>query len=409
MKLGVIADDFTGASDIASTLAEGGMRATQYVGVPSAPADDVDAGVVALKTRTAPVSQAIALSLQASDWLLAQGCEQLIYKVCSTFDSTDRGNIGPVLAALGERLGEQRIVVCPAFPENGRSVYQGHLFVDDRLLSECGMQNHPLTPMRDPDLRRVLSRQTDWDVGHIPISTVAAGSSAIAQAMTGDREMLIVDAISNEDLKQLGKAVSDRKLLCGGSGIALGLPGNFGHDRRNILWSGIEGKAVILSGSCSATTRLQVEHYRSIAPSIELVPRSIVNGSQTVGGIADWAMGQTDKAPLIFSSADPGDVAAAQLEFGRERLAAAIEAFFSDLATEFSARGVTRIVSAGGETSGAVVAGLHADVLHIGPRIAPGVPALRVGGRDMVIALKSGNFGDMNFFQKALDILADNS
>lgn len=406
MKLGVVADDFTGASDIALTLAEGGMRVTQYVGTPAGQADNVDAGVIALKSRTIPADQAVAASTKACDWLVDQGCTQIIFKVCSTFDSTDDGNIGPVLDALAKRIGETRIAVCPAFPENGRSVYQGHLFVGDCLLSESGMQNHPLTPMHDPDLRRVLARQTEWPVEHIAARTVSAGREAIAEAMNGDPAMIIVDAISDDDLTEIGAALKDRKLMCGGSGIALRLPANFGHTPGAIEWSGVSGKAVVLSGSCSQATRNQVQRYRRLAPSLELNVREVMAGLQTAKSVADWVVLQSVDAPLVYSSADPATVKAVQEEFGREATATAIETLFLKLAGELAARGVTRIVSAGGETSGAVVAGLSANALQIGPRIAPGVPALRVGDRDMAIALKSGNFGDPDFFPKALNVLA---
>lgn len=406
MKLGVVADDFTGASDIALTLAEGGMRVTQYVGTPAEQADNVDAGVIALKSRTMPADLAVAASTEACDWLITQGCTQIIFKICSTFDSTDEGNIGPVLAALGERLGENRIAVCPAFPENGRSVYQGHLFVGDCLLSESGMQNHPLTPMHDPDLRRVLSRQTEWPIGHIAARTVSAGREAIAEAMNGESAMIIIDAISDENLIEIGAALKDRKLLCGGSGIALGLPANFGHARGTVDWSGVAGKAVILSGSCSQATRNQVQHYRKLAPSLEIDAREVMAGLQTAESIADWVVLQSSEAPLVYSSADPERVMVVQNEFGREAAAKAIETLFMKLASELASRGVTRFVSAGGETSGAVVAGLSASALQIGPRIAPGVPALRVEERNMAIALKSGNFGDVDFFLKALNTLA---
>ena len=201
MKLGVIADDFTGASDIALTLAEGGMSVVQFVGVPTQETADCDAGIVSLKSRTAPLSQAIDQSLAACKWLLDQGCAQIVFKVCSTFDSTDAGNIGQVAEALADHLGETRVLVCPSFPENGRSVYLGHLFVGDQLLHESGMQNHPLTPMTDPDLRRVLQRQTSWPVDHIAASTVFQGARAIKSENDGQRAMVIVDAIRNADLK----------------------------------------------------------------------------------------------------------------------------------------------------------------------------------------------------------------
>ncbi len=406
MKLGVVADDFTGASDIALTLAEGGMRVAQFVGIPVGTHRGIEAGVISLKTRTAPASDAVAASVDACDWLVGHGCEQVIYKICSTFDSTDDGNIGPVLEALAQRLGENRIAVCPAFPENGRSVYQGHLFVGDRLLSESGMKHHPLTPMHDADLRRVLARQTTWPVDHMPAEIVFSGRAAIAAAMRGPRAMVIIDAVRNDDLVEIGTALRDRKLLCGGSGIALGLPANFGCVPRKIPWRGADGRGVVLSGSCSDATRAQIKRYCEQAPHIEISAREVMENAVSAAGIADRVMAQPEKAPIVYSSADPAAVKAAQNTYGRETLAQAIETLFADLAHELERRGVTRIVAAGGETSGAVVSGLAADTLDVGPRIAAGVPALRVGNRNLAIALKSGNFGDEDFFMKALDVLA---
>lgn len=406
MKIGVVADDFTGASDIALTLAEAGMRTLLLAGVPSGGSPDCDAAVVSLKSRTAPVADAVAQSLMACDWLTAQGAEQIIFKVCSTFDSTDDGNIGPVLEALAERLGETSVIVCPAFPENGRSVYQGHLFVGDKLLNESGMQNHPLTPMTDPDLRRVLARQTGWPVTHVAMQIVARGASAIEAALEAQTSMVIVDAIADEDLHTIGSAAKGRKLLCGGSGIALGLPRNFGFQPGLPSWSGISGKGVVLSGSCSVATRGQIKKYLQTAPALELTAEAVMDGTHSAESVAGWVMEQTHDAPLVYSSAEPEVVKAAQNRFGQTVVAERIEGLFHDLAAELAHRGVVRIVSAGGETSGAVVKGLEARTLVVGIRLAAGVPALRVDDRALAIALKSGNFGDETFFATAMARLA---
>ncbi len=398
MKIGVIADDFTGASDIALTLAEGGMRTAQFVGIPDQ-AVDVDAGVVALKSRTIPVDEAIKQSLAACDWLRAQGAEQIIFKVCSTFDSTDAGNIGQVTQALADRLNAKHVLACPAFPANGRSVYMGHLFVGDVLLNECGMQDHPLTPMTDPDLRRVLGRQTTWPVGHIAHPIVARGADAVKDALPKNPAMMIIDAITDADLATIGLAARGHTLLTGGSGIALGLPANFGARPAVPKWDGIAGPGAILSGSCSRATRGQVAYYKSLAPSVEVTAEGVISGQITSDVIADWVMSQTHP-PLVYSSADPAIVAQAQSDFGRETIAGKIEGFFSSLAATLAERGLKRLVVAGGETSGAVVTGLSAQVLHIGPKLAAGVPAVRHG--DMALALKSGNFGGEDFFITAL-------
>ena len=408
MNIGVVADDFTGASDIALTLAEAGMKTLLLAGIPDQASPDCDAAVISLKSRTTPVAEAVEQSLKACDWLVAQGAEQIIFKVCSTFDSTDAGNIGPVLEALAERLGETSVIVCPAFPENGRSVYQGHLFVGDKLLSESGMQNHPLTPMTDPDLRRVLGRQTSWPVAHVPFRTVAKGAGNVAAALEAPRAMFIVDAIQDDDLYTIGIAAKGRKLLCGGSGIALGLPRNFGFPPGSSSWAGVAGKGVVLSGSCSLATRAQISTYRLLAPSLELTADDVMNGTQTAESAADWVMAQSHNAPLVYSSAEPEVVRAAQERYGRELVAGRIEGLFHDLAAELVRRGITRIVSAGGETSGAVVKGIGARTLAVGVRLAAGVPALRVDDRALAIALKSGNFGGEDFFATALAKLAGN-
>lgn len=410
MMLGVIADDFTGASDIGLTLSSRGMSTVQYIGVPHMPADpSVDAGVVALKIRTDPVATAVSAALDACDWLLGQGCKQIVYKICSTFDSTDAGNIGPVAAALAERLGESIVVVCPAFPENGRSVYQGHLFVNDRLLSDSGMENHPLTPMTDSDLRRVLARQTEWPVSHVPISTTLGGADALEKALAlSGRSMVIVDAIRDQDLIDIGKAARSRRLLIGGSGIALGLPANFDLVSDLPDWAGLSGPGAVLSGSCSRATRQQVETYRLNAPSRELLAEGIMAGTYALGELVEWAMVQR-QAPLLYSSADPAVVLAAQERFGQREVACAVEQLFADLARALVEAGVRRIVVAGGETSGAVVAGIGASALEIGPKIAAGVPAVKVRDRDVVLALKSGNFGGPQFFAEALTALEGRS
>ncbi|QHQ36303.1 3-oxo-tetronate kinase [Algicella marina] len=402
MKIGVIADDFTGASDIALTLAEGGMPVSLFARMPDKPADtDLGAGVVALKSRTAPVEEAVAQSLATCDWLLSQGAEQIVLKVCSTFDSTPAGNIGPVLDALADHIGAETCVVCPAFPENGRSVYQGHLFVGDRLLNESGMENHPLTPMTDADLRRVLAAQSTRQVAHVRAQVVSSGEEAVASGLTQSAHV-IVDAIADADLRTIGRAARDIRLLCGGSGIALGLPENFGFQPQRPAWDSVGGPGAVISGSCSLATRGQVAAYRKVAPARKLEAEAVVRGDVSPTGLADWAMAQSSP-PLIYSSADPDEVRAAQKTYGRENVAEAIETVFSNLAAELSARGLRRLVVAGGETSGAVVTGLGARELKIGPRVAPGVPLVRHG--EMALALKSGNFGGEAFFSEALQLM----
>ncbi|MGQ7847210.1 3-oxo-tetronate kinase [Granulosicoccus sp. 3-233] len=412
MLLGCIGDDFTGSSDLANTLAKQGMRVVQYTGVPSTAADSiVEAGVVALKSRSIDPADAVRQSLEALEWLQAQGCEQFFFKYCSTFDSTPEGNIGPVADALAEALDAHRIIVCPAFPGTGRSIYQGHLFVKDTLLNESGLQNHPLTPMTDPDIRRWLRPQTTFEVGHVAAASVFAGSEAIRAALDEQHEqgkrLIVVDALRDEDLMQIGAAVDTLPLITGGSGVALGLPENF--RRRGLItgsgahWRGESGKCVALSGSCSTATREQVARHLEKAPGMEIVAADVIEGRVTPQGVADFLI-NADGVPLAYSSADPMVVKEVQARFGRERSAEALESFFAQVARCLVAGGVNRLLTAGGETSGAVVEGLQLDTLEIGPEIDPGVPALRAGD-SLVIALKSGNFGAPDYFEKAARVL----
>lgn len=409
MQLGCIGDDFTGSSDLANTLAKEGMRVVQYTGVPGQPArPEVDAGVVALKTRSVPVAEAVAKSLEALDWLRAQGCTQIFFKYCSTFDSTPEGNIGPVADALADALGAEQVIFCPAFPGAGRSVYQGHLFVNDTLLNESGMEAHPLTPMTDPDLRRWLAPQTRYTVGHVAAQTVFQGAEAIRAAMQAEQWVgcrhMVVDAICDADLRAIGAAVADHPLLTGGSGVALGLPANFGRHPAPVPWRGQTGPVIALSGSCSSATRAQVAWHSARHPAREVVAGDVLSGALTAAEMAEWLMAQRGGVPLAYSSAEPDRVRAVQAEHGRAASAAALEGFFAEVARRCVAAGATRVITAGGETSGAVVEGLALGQLVIGPEIDPGVPALRAGP-DLAVALKSGNFGAETFFEKAAGLL----
>ena len=411
MLLGCIGDDFTGSSDLANTLAKGGMRVTQYCGIPGGAAlGDVEAGVVALKTRSLAAAEAVAQSLAALDWLEKQGCRQFLFKYCSTFDSTPDGNIGPVAEALADRLGTRKVIVCPVFPATGRTLYQGHLFVGDRLLSESGMENHPLTPMTDPDIRRWLARQCKGTVGHIAYPDVAAGAARIGEALAREDSagyrLIVVDALGDGDLVAIGRAAAGLPLITGGSGIATGLPENF-RDRGELTesrdaWRGVTGRAAVLSGSCSTATRGQVDLYRADHPSFEVTADAVMGGEVGAALIFEWVVAQGDAAPLVYSSADPEKVKAAQARYGAEALAGAIEDLFAALAGRLAEAGYGRIVSAGGETSGAVVRGIGCEALKVGPEIDPGVPAMRVVGRDLAVALKSGNFGAPDFFARAV-------
>jgi 3-dehydrotetronate 4-kinase len=419
MLLGVIADDFTGASDIANTLAKGhgpsgGLRTALFQGPSAQPAPaGVEAGVVALKSRSIPAAEAVAQSLAALDWLLAQGSRQIVFKYCSTFDSTPDGNIGPVATALATRLQAGAVVVCPAFPEAGRTVYQGHLFVGDRPLHESGMQNHPLNPMTDPDLRRWLGRQAPGPIGLIPWPVVAAGPEAIAEAL--DRNgagLVIVDALTVADLVAIGQACADARLVTGGSGIAAGLPGNFiaaglAQGQSGGTLARHDGDGAVLAGSCSGATQGQVDHYRRHHPSLAIDVAACVEGRQAAPDILPFLLENRRHAPMAFSSAPADAVRDLQARFGRERVAHCLDTLFGELAIGLRAAGFARLVVAGGETSGAVVTALDAGTLLIGPEIDPGVPAMETAsGPPLALALKSGNFGTVDFFDKALARLA---
>lgn len=420
MLLGAIADDLTGATDLALVLSREGMRTIQTVGVPPSglnPAN-ADAVVVALKSRTNPSSEAVRMSLEALAWLKAAGARQIIFKYCSTFDSTPKGNIGPVTDALVAALGTDLTIVCPAFPANRRTVYKGHLFVGDQLLLESPMRHHPLTPMTDSSLVRLMAAQSGLQVGLVSHDAVAGGVDAVSHAfaaakMRGDR-VVVVDAISDRDLRVIGEAVADFPLVTGGSGIALGLPANFRRaclleiDKASGQFAAPAGRAAILAGSCSQATRKQIEVAIDAGlPALKLDPIDIVEGRITVGEALEWALSHGDAVPLIYSSADPQEVLAAQNRLGQERAGEAVEAFLAQMAIGLRDEGVRRLIVAGGETSGAVVGALAPAALLIGPEIDPGVPWTLTSGdtEPMALALKSGNFGAADFFLKAWEML----
>lgn len=414
--LGCVADDFTGATDLANTLVRNGMRTVQLLGVPDDDfrVSDVDAVVVALKSRTAPVNKAIHDSLQALRWLQSAGASQFFFKYCSTFDSTPKGNIGPVAEALMSELGETFTIACPAFPENQRSICHGYLFVGDVLLSESGMQNHPLTPMTDSNLVRVLDQQTQGSVGLADYATVARGPEALVDRFSGlqqeGKSFAIVDALSDEHLLTIGTACADMKLITGGSGVALGLPENY--RRAGLLevniesesLPGVEGPAVVLSGSCSDATNAQVAEYSQNNASFFLEPARVAEEDGIVDEAIEWAQSHLqDGSPLIYSTAAPEVVAAAQDRFGREALGEKLEQAFASIARDLVSAGARKLVIAGGETSGAVVQALGVTGLRIGQQIDPGVPwTVSIGEPQLALTLKSGNFGAIDFFEKAL-------
>jgi len=417
MILGCIADDFTGATDLANTLVRRGLRSVQLIGVPEAGyrLDDVDAVVIALKTRTTPVAVAVAQSLSALDWLRTAGCRQYFFKYCSTFDSTPKGNIGPVTEALMEALDTDFSIACPAFPENGRTVFKGHLFVGDVPLNESGMQHHPLTPMTDANLVRVLAAQCAGKVGLVAFDVVNRGSQAVIDAFvqlrtTGYRHA-IVDAISDEHLMVIGGACADLDLVTGGSGVALGLPENF--RRADLLAEkaaadalpAVGGMAAVLAGSCSPATLAQVEYARSLWPAFYIDPIAIADGRDVAKQAVEFAGARLADGPvLIYASAAPDIVGDVQAKLGRDQAGSLVEGAMAQIASGLVEHGVRKLVVAGGETSGAVVGALNVRALRIGPQIDPGVPwTASIGEPELALALKSGNFGATNFFKKALE------
>ncbi|TPG44825.1 four-carbon acid sugar kinase family protein [Roseomonas nepalensis] len=410
--LGCVADDFTGATDLASTLVRGGMSAVQVIGVPDGPLPEADAVVVALKSRTNPARDAVRDSLAALDALRAAGCARFFFKYCSTFDSTDEGNIGPVADALLERLGAPFALACPAFPANGRSVYRGHLFVGDALLSESGMKDHPLTPMRDANLVRVLGRQTAGRVGLVNLPVVGRGAAAIRDAMAalaaGGHRYAIVDAVTEADLMAIGEAAAEHPLVTGGSGVAMGLPGNFRRrgrlpPRDAAALPARRGLGAVLAGSCSPATLGQVAAARTALPVLELDPLETPDAAALARRALDWAEGRLGAPIVIAASAPPGKVAALQARIGRDAAGALVEEALAAVAEGLVARGVGQLVVAGGETSGAVVSRLGLRALRIGAEIDPGVPWTHAEGPSggLHLALKSGNFGAPDFFAKA--------
>ena len=421
MTLGVIADDFTGATDVASMLVRAGMRTVQLIGVPG---DDVrtdaDAVVIALKSRTTPAADAVRESLAALRWLRRAGMRQCYFKYCSTFDSTPAGNIGPVTEALMQALDTDFTIACPAFPENGRTIYRGHLFVGDVLLSDSGMRDHPLTPMRDANLVRVLQAQCERRVGLLMHADVAAGEARLrarTDALRGEGVgIAIADALDNDDLRALAAACVDMPLLTAGSGLALGLPPAYAArgwlvpDAHAADLGAMSGRAAVLSGSCSIATNAQVAAWRQAGrAAFAIDARALARGESVAAQALQWARDRIAREPvLIYATASTDELQAVQADLGAAQAGALVEHCLAQVAAGLvDTLGVQRLVVAGGETSGAVVQALGVTRLRIGPAICPGVPWTRAEDRPedhpLLLALKSGNFGGRAFFDEALN------
>ncbi|WP_343115480.1 3-oxo-tetronate kinase [Ostreiculturibacter nitratireducens] len=420
MRIGAVADDITGATDLCLMLTREGLRTVQVMGLPESGQrlPEADAVVIALKSRSIAAEQAVDLSRAAARALLDQGAEQILFKYCSTFDSTDEGNIGPVTAALMELTGTRLTIACPSFPAAGRTTYKGHLFVGDALLSDSPLKDHPLNPMRDSNLVRVLQRQTSMKVGLAQIGTIWQGSDALRKEFAvreaaGDN-ILIVDTLTDADLQTIGAACEGMPLVTGGSGIALGLAANFVRAGKvsprpiPARMPAPKGRAAILAGSCSAATLGQIAAARAAGlPLFGLDAVALAEGRQTAAEAAEWAVAQSpDSRPLIYSSATPEKLLEVQQRLGRHGAGTMIEQALGEVAQRLKEAGFVRFIVAGGETSGSVVAALGVTMLEIGPEIAPGVPWTRsVGSPDLALALKSGNFGAPDFFVRAWDLL----
>jgi 3-dehydrotetronate 4-kinase len=422
LKLGCIADDYTGASDLANTLTRAGLRTVQTIGVP---ADDlklpeVDAVVVSLKSRSIEASLAVSRSRAAEKWLRGRGAGHVLFKICSTFDSTDKGNIGPVMDALREDSGETIVLVTPAFPETGRTVYQGNLFVGAVPLNESPLKDHPLNPMHDSNLVRVLARQSRTKVGLVDLATVAKGTDAVRAQLTELAGQgfgaTIIDAVFDPDLETIGRVAREHRLSVGASGIGLGLAralvaaaGDKSARSSAAAMAPVGGPAAILAGSCSQATLGQITAAEKSMPVLHLDSEQVVQGKDEARRALAWARERLQSGPLLVaSSATPDQVAALQARHGRENTGQAIEQTMADIAEALVQAGVRRLIVAGGETSGAVVDRLQIPGFLVGEEIAAGVPVLRaVGARqgEMLLALKSGNFGGREFFSDALKLM----
>jgi uncharacterized protein YgbK (DUF1537 family) len=413
--LGAIADDVTGGTDLGSMLRRAGLSVIQTLGLPNDSAPDADAVVVSLKTRTAPVADAVDASVQAANWLLANGATQLYFKYCSTFDSTDKGNIGPVIDALLDRLGQSFTIACPAYPALARTTYAAHLFVHGQLLSESSMRFHPLTPMTDSNLVRVLARQSRGPIDGVRLESVEAGAEALrrdleALARAGTR-VAILDALFDRHIDVIGDAAVALPLVTGGA--ALG--GALARARLRLQpraaprleWSGraeASERAVVLSGSCSTATQAQVQAFSRAVPSQVVDPVSLAEDPAELSRLGHWACEHARRgAVLLYSTATPDRVADVHARVGRERAAELTESAFSQIARTLAADGVRTFVVAGGETAGAVLTALGIRTLAFGDEIEPGVPWTRsLDPPGFSLALKSGNFGSPDFFFNAI-------
>lgn len=416
MRLGVIADDFTGATDIASFLVGNGLWTIQLNGVPSTDISmNTDAVVISLKSRSCDPLKAIRQSVEALQWLKEHHCQQYFFKYCSTFDSTAKGNIGPVTDALLDVLDEELTVICPALPINGRTIYNGYLFVNHIPLSESGMRHHPVTPMTDSNLMRVMEAQSKGRCANISTFIIDQGVAAVKAELEKFKEQkfryVVLDALNDHHIAIIGQAVATMKLVTGGSGLADGIARSWRADQNNIqpaehAGQPKQGPTVIISGSCSQMTNAQVETYRQEAPTLAMDIQRTINDAGYLQEVIEWVLSHSDQkwAPLVYATMPHEQLKATQQAFGAEIASTAIEKLFGLLAKLLAGKGYTRFIVAGGETAGSVAQSLNINGFIIGPQIAPGVPWVRGIGQDLSLALKSGNFGQERFFFDAQEI-----
>ncbi|WP_261837306.1 3-oxo-tetronate kinase [Vibrio ishigakensis] len=412
MKIGVIADDFTGATDAASFIVKGGLSAIQLSGIQeSAKGIDADALVVSLKSRSCEVNKAIEDSIKACDWLLEEGCELIYFKYCSTFDSTEKGNIGPVVEALKSHLSQRSVLLCPALPVNGRTVYQGHLFVFDKLLSDSGMRNHPITPMRDSNLLNVIESQSEGNAGLVSLQDIAKGgiSEKLAELELEGKELIICDSVSDSDLDRLAQIAQYQRLVSGGSGLigaiaklVSGKGASF--EEQNQVQD--QRKGVVLSGSCSEMTNQQVSVYKKLAPSLKLdVGRCLQDGAY-LEEVMIWIVSHSNQAyfPMVYATVSPDELSTIQSKYG-DKASIGVENLFHELVKKLYSMGFNTFISAGGESSGTITQALSIESFRVGKEIAPGVPWMSSLDGEVRLALKSGNFGDAQFFERAQELL----
>ncbi|WP_237387972.1 3-oxo-tetronate kinase [Xenorhabdus sp. Sc-CR9] len=419
IKLGVIADDFTGATDIASFMVQSGWKVTQLLGIPNENTFvpyDIDAVVISLKIRSCSADEAVTQALKACQWLLHKAsCQQLFFKYCSTFDSTSEGNIGPVTDALMDELQTDISLICPALPVNGRTVVFGHLFVNGQLLNESGMQNHPITPMKDANLLRLMEQQSKGMAGLVELKYIHQGKQAIRCQLELLRQRgiryAVVDVLTMEDLLPIAQAASDMFLVTGGSGLGAALASH--HSGQALAASTIGNtppsrgrRAIILSGSCSVMTNQQVMEYKKIAPSMLLNIGECINNPEYSNQLIDWVIQKSTDvfAPMLYATQPPKSLEMIQQRYGATKASNAVEQVFAEVVSKLSRNGFNTFIVAGGETSSRVVQSLGIQQLSIGAPIAPGVPWVHCLHTDYWLALKSGNFGSRNFFQHALNM-----